>query len=244
MSNPKKKAKSQRTPKEYHEEFGKKDIVANYFEGVKLDIKFKNENQKTYYKLLDDFEISICSGIAGCGKTHIALFKALELLKDKSNNIERIYLSKPNVEVGEKLGFLPGTVEEKIYMYMLSFHDVLEDIIGEDLTKTLKFANVIQYLPVQFLRGRTLKNACVIVDECQNLTTNEIKTIITRIGMNTKYILLGDTDQSDKKFIHGEDNGLHDALTRFEKFNKMGKFVFGPNDSVRNPIINDLLKYY
>lgn len=240
MSNTK---KTKKQAKSYNDTFTRKDIVANYFEGVNLNIKFKTENQKAYYQILNDFEISICSGLAGCGKTHMAIFKALELLKDRNNPIERIYLSKPNVEVGEKLGYLPGTVEEKIYMYMLSFHDVLDDIIGDDLTKQLKFNNIIQYLPIQFLRGRTLNNACIIVDECQNLTSGEIKTIITRIGHNSKYMLLGDTDQTDKKFVH-EENGLNDALNRFADFDKFGKFKFQAGDSVRNPLINDLLKYY
>jgi len=243
MSNTKKKNTQKQSKSNYDEIFTKKNLISNYLEGTRLDIKFKNEHQKEYYKILDQYEISICSGIAGCGKTHIAMFKALELIKDANSPIEKIYLSKPNVEVGEKLGYLPGTVEEKIYMYMLSFHDVLDDIIGDDMVKQLKLHGVIQYLPIQFLRGRTLKNACVIIDECQNLTSNEIKTIITRIGHNSKYMLLGDTDQTDKKFTN-EDNGLNDALKRFADFDKMGKFKFGPEDSVRNPIINDLIKYY
>ena len=227
----------------YDEVFTKKNTITNIFTGHRIDVKFKTENQKNFYKLINEHIMTICSGIHGCGKTQIAVYAALEALRNPNNNIERIFLVKPNIEVGEKLGYLPGTVEEKIYMYMLSYYDVLEAMVDEELIQQLRHHKFIQELPTQFIRGRTLNNAFVIIDECQNMTVHEIKTLITRIGENSKYVLLGDTEQIDKKF-NGELNGLSDALKRFEPFDKFGTFNFVAGDSVRHPIINELLEYY
>lgn len=236
----KKKPKSRFSPSV---EPTKKDTITNIFSQIRFNTTFKTEAQKNFYKIIDDHKVTICSGLAGCGKTHIAVFKALEMLRDTNSTIEKIYLVKPNVEVGEKLGYLPGTVEEKIYMYMISFYDIFESLIGEENTQYLKEQGYIKDLPYQFLRGRTLNNAFVIIDECQNLSQHEIKTILTRIGSTSKYILLGDTGQMDKSFGK-EKNGLEDALERFKDFDKFGKFAFGADDSVRDPIVNELLKYY
>ena len=224
-------------------EITKKNTATALFSDIRLVTTFKTESQKNFYKTISDHRISFGSGLAGCGKTHIAVFKALEVLKDNNSAIDKIYLVKPNVEVGEKLGFLPGTVEEKIFMYMISFYDIFESLIGEGNTKLLKDGGFIKDLSYQFLRGRTLNNAFVIIDECQNFTVHELKTILTRIGSNSQYVLLGDTGQMDKNF--GKDkNALDDALIRFKDFDKMGKFVFDENDSVRDPLINELLKFY
>ena len=116
-------------------------------------------------------------------------------------------------------------------------------MIGEENTNYLKEQGLIKDLPYQFLRGRTLNNAFVIIDECQNLSIHEIKTILTRIGSTSKYVLLGDTGQMDKSFGK-EKNGLEDALERFKTFDKIGKFKFNDTDSVRDPIVNELLKFY
>ena len=102
-------------------EISKKESIASVFSDIRFATTFKTESQKEFNKVIADNKITICSGLAGCGKTHIAIHKALEAIKDTSSTIERIYLVKPNVEVGEKLGYLPGTIEEKIYMYMISF---------------------------------------------------------------------------------------------------------------------------
>ena len=238
-------SKSKKTKSRFEQEvqFSKKDNITEVFSNIRFGTTFKNEKQKAFYKMMDEYKITFCSGLAGCGKTHIALFKALEMLKDNKSTIERIYLVKPNVEVGEKLGYLPGDIEEKLYMYMLSFYDIIEQLIGEENTQYLKAQNYIKNLPYQFVRGRTLNNAFVIIDECQNLSQHEIKTILTRIGSTSKYVLLGDTGQMDKTF--GKDkSGLEDALERFKDFDKMGKFEFSEDDSVRDPIINEILKYY
>jgi phosphate starvation-inducible protein PhoH and related proteins len=238
------KSKKPKTRFNAEREFTKKDTIANVFADIRFSTTFKTESQKNFNKIIEDHRITICSGLAGCGKTHIAVFKALEMLRDNKSTIERIYLVKPNVEVGEKLGFLPGTVEEKIYMYMISFYDIFESMIGEANTQYLKDQGLIKDLPYQFLRGRTLNNAFVIIDECQNMSMHEIKTILTRIGSTSKYVLLGDTGQMDKKPSHGEKSGLDDALTRFKDFDKIGKFTFSDGDSVRDPLINELLKFY
>lgn len=221
----------------------KKSISNTIFTDIRLVTTFKTESQKTFYKTINEHRITFGSGLAGCGKTHIALFKALEALKDNNSPIDKIYLVKPNIEVGEKLGYLPGPVEEKIFMYMISFYDIFESLIGEGNTKLLREGGFIKDLSYQFLRGRTLNNAFVVIDECQNFTKHELKTILTRIGSNSQYVLLGDTGQMDKNFGK-ELNGLDDALIRFKDFDKIGKFVFDENDSVRDPLINELLKYY
>jgi len=237
------KSKKPKTRFSTEKEFNKKDTIQNAFSDIRFSTTYKTESQKTFSNIIDEHKISICSGLAGCGKTHIAIFKALEMLRDNKSTIEKIYLVKPNVEVGEKLGFLPGTVEEKIYMYMISFYDIFESMIGEDNTKYLKEMGLIKDLPYQFLRGRTLNNAFVIIDECQNLSMHEVKTILTRIGSTSKYVLLGDTGQMDKSFGK-EKSGLDDALSRFENFDKIGIFKFNDSDSIRDPLINELLKFY
>jgi phosphate starvation-inducible PhoH-like protein len=209
------------------------------------DIYFnpKTDNQKIFYELLDQKEIVICSGPAGVGKSLISVFKALELLKSSKNEFYKIIICTPAVEADEKLGFLPGTAEEKLDPYIFSTMYLFNKIIGESKTNQLREQGFIQILPLAYARGINVDNSILIAEEFQNATPRQVKTLITRIGHHSKFILSGDLEQSDR-YKNNRESGLYDALTRLEGIQKIGIFKFGDADVVRNPLITEVLERY
>ena len=178
------------------------------------DIQFKNPAQRRFYNTISKKDITFCIGPAGCGKTYLSVHRALRELGDKESKIDGIVIVKPLVEAaGEKIGYLPGDVEEKTAPFMMSFYYNMEQIIGKQRLQVLKESNVIQVIPLAFMRGITLTNKFVILDEAQNATPDQIKMFVTRIGENSKYIITGDLEQSD---IKKHSSGLEDAIKRFE----------------------------
>jgi phosphate starvation-inducible protein PhoH and related proteins len=237
-----KKSSSKPSRRTSDEVFTRKDLAINILAEEKgIKPKFKTENQKLFWNLIDEKEITICAGLPGSGKTYIALSKALALLKSPTSKIDRLVLVKPAVEAEEKMGFLPGDAEDKMAPYMFPTFYTLEKIISKDTIEKLRAANIIQILPVAFARGLTIDNSVVVGDEMQNVSSSWLKTLLTRIGEDSKYILLGDVEQSDK-YRRKEDTGLYDALERYSKLTKIGIFRFEKGDCVRNPIIEDILK--
>jgi phosphate starvation-inducible PhoH-like protein len=209
------------------------------------DIYFKpkTDNQKIFYELLDEKEIVICSGPAGVGKSLISVFKALELLKSPKNEFYKIVICTPAVEADEKLGFLPGTADEKLDPYIFSTMYLFNKIIGEGKTNQLREQGFIQILPLAYARGINIDNSILIAEEFQNATPRQVKTLITRIGHHSKFIVSGDLEQSDR-YKNKKESGLYDALTRLENINKIGIFKFGDADVVRNPLITEVLERY
>jgi len=164
------------------------------------EIQFKNPAQKRFYKTISTKDITFGIGPAGCGKTYLSVHKALRELGDKNSTIDGIVIVKPLVEAaGEKIGFLPGDVEEKTLPFMMSFYYNMEQIIGKQRLNILKESNTIQVIPMAYMRGITLANKFVILDEAQNATPEQIKMFVTRLGEGSQYIITGDLAQSDIK---------------------------------------------
>lgn len=209
------------------------------------DIYFKpkTDNQKIFYELLDEKEIVICSGPAGVGKSLISVFKALELLKSPKNEFYKIVVCTPAVEADEKLGFLPGSADEKLDPYIFSTMYLFNKIIGESRTNQLKEQGFIKILPLAYARGINIDNSILIAEEFQNATPRQVKTLITRIGHHSKFIISGDLEQSDR-YKNNKESGLYDALNRLSDINKIGIFKFEDKDVVRNPVITEILEKY
>jgi len=206
------------------------------------DIQFKNPAQRRFYKTISNKDITFGIGPAGCGKTYLSVHRALRELGDKDNYIDGIVIVKPLVEAaGEKIGYLPGDVEEKTAPFMMSFYYNMEQIIGKQRLQILKESNTIQVIPLAFMRGITLANKFVILDEAQNATPEQIKMFVTRIGENSKYIITGDLEQSD---ISKHKSGLEDAIKRFAGVHGVGLASFKEKDVVRHSLVKRLLKRY
>ncbi len=205
-------------------------------------LQYKNPAQKRFYKTISKKDITFCIGPAGCGKTYLSVHRALRELGDKDNRIDGIVIVKPLVEAaGEKIGFLPGDVEEKTLPWMMSFYYNMEQIIGKQRLKVLKESGVIEVMPLAFMRGITLANKFVILDEAQNATPEQIKMFVTRIGEDSKYIITGDLEQSD---IAKHKSGLEDAIKRFAGVHGVGLAMFKEKDVVRHSLVRRLLKRY
>jgi|TARA_R110000824_G_scaffold400085_1_gene606828 phosphate starvation-inducible PhoH-like protein len=210
---------------------------------IKWDIDFKNTNQKKFWDTIVSNTINFCIGPAGCGKTYIATYWALQHLVDKNSKYDGIIITKPMVEVdGEKIGYLPGNIDEKTDPFMQSVYYNMEQIIGKQRMEVLRAAGLIKVVPLAYMRGLTLQNKIVILDEAQNATIPQIKTFLTRIGMGSKYIVSGDLMQSDLKAKGA--NALEDSIRRFTGLYGVGFSQFGMKDVVRHPIVAELLSRY
>ena len=206
------------------------------------ELQYKNSAQKRFYKTISKKDITFGIGPAGCGKTYLSVHRALRELGDKTNHIDGIVIVKPLVEAaGEKIGYLPGDVEEKTAPFMMSFYYNMEQIIGKQRLQVLKDSNTIQVIPLAFMRGITLANKFVILDEAQNATPEQIKMFVTRIGEHSKYIITGDLEQSD---IQKHKSGLEDAIKRFAGVHGVGLASFKEKDVVRHSLVKRLLKRY
>ena len=206
------------------------------------ELQFKNPAQRRFYKTISTKDITFGIGPAGCGKTFLSVHRALRELGDKNNHIDGIVIVKPLVEAaGEKIGFLPGDVEEKTAPFMMSFYYNMEQIIGKQRLQILKDSNIIQVIPMAYMRGITLSDKFVILDEAQNATPEQIKMFVTRIGENSKYIITGDLEQSD---IKKHQSGLEDAIKRFAGVHGVGLAQFKEKDVVRHSLVRRLLKRY
>ena len=206
------------------------------------ELIYKNPAQRRFYKTISSKDITFGIGPAGCGKTYLSVHRALRELGDKESKIDGIVIVKPLVEAaGEKIGYLPGDVEEKTAPFMMSFYYNIEQIIGKQRLQVLKDSNTIQVIPLAFMRGITLSNKFVILDEAQNATPEQIKMFVTRIGENSKYIITGDLEQSD---IQKHKSGLDDAIKRFAGVHGVGLASFKEKDVVRHSLVRRLLKRY
>ena len=210
---------------------------------IKWNIEFKNKNQANFYDSINSNTITFCIGPAGCGKTYVATYWALQNLADKNSSYDGIVVTKPMVEVdGERIGYLPGDIDEKTEPFMQSVYYNMEQIIGKNRLDVLRKAGVIKVIPLAYMRGLTLQNKIVMLDEAQNSTQSQIKTFLTRIGMGSKYIVSGDLMQSDLK---GRNlNGLEDSIKRFTGLYGCGFTRFTMSDVVRHPIVAELLHRY
>jgi phosphate starvation-inducible PhoH-like protein len=209
----------------------------------KFRLKCKNEAQKEFVRIITDYEIVIAAGPAGTGKSYLSIGRAIELLQNVSNPYSKIIICKPAVEAEEKIGFIPGTEREKLEPHIASSLDILDKMIGQYSRMQLEEKGVLIIQPLGFIRGKTLDNSIIIIEEAQNLSPNQCKTILTRIGNNSKLIISGDIDQSDK-YKNLKETGLYDIITRHKNVPEIGFFEFSKADIVRNPIIGKILNNY
>ena len=214
-------------------------VLNDILKNKKIELKFKNQKQKLLADLIEQKEIIFSAGPAGCGKTYVACAEALKIFK-ADPKFKRIYIIKSVTTIeGEEIGYLKGTLEEKMEPFMFSFINNFEKVVGPILIKELRERGGIQVMPIAYLRGVNLDNAIIIIDEIQNLTKKHIKTILTRLGSDSKMILMGDMDQMDKT-IKGEP-GFTWSLRIFKENPRIGIHEFTIEDSVRNPLVTEML---
>ena len=205
--------------------------------------KFLTKNQEEYWRILGENQITLCFGPAGVGKSYIAMKRAVDLLYDDNNKYEKIIIVRPAVEAEEKLGSLPGGLEEKLDPYIYPSYYLLNKIIGKESRERLKEEGYIEVAALAYMRGWNVDNTILVFEEAQNATPAQIKLLLTRIGFNSKFFLSGDLEQSDK-FKDKTKSGLYDAKKRLEGVKGIGVFEFGSQDIVRNPIIGEILNRY
>jgi phosphate starvation-inducible PhoH-like protein len=200
----------------------------------------RNVAQKLYLQAMQDFDITIAIGPAGTGKTFLAVAAAAAALQDKQ--IKRIVLCRPAVEAGERLGFLPGDIAEKVNPYLRPLYDSLYDIIGYDKVDKLMEKNIIEIAPLAFMRGRTLNDSFIILDEAQNTTPEQMKMFLTRLGFSSKAVVTGDVTQVD--LPEGKKSGLREARNILTGVEGIKFFEFGDKDVVRHPLVAKIVVAY
>jgi len=221
----------------------KKELITQIIK-KKTKEKFLSENQKNYYELLKNNEITICSGPAGTGKSYISLKTAIDLISDPTTPYEKIMIVRPAVESSSSpLGSLPGDLREKMGPHIYPSLYLLHKIIGKEITGKLEELDIIEIMSLSYLRGYNADNMILIFEESQNSTQSEMKMLLTRIGFNSKFFISGDIEQSDK-FKNKESSGLYDVIHRLSNIDGIGIFEFDENDVVRNPIIKKILQRY
>ena len=200
----------------------------------------RTENQQRLVKAFEENDLVFATGPAGTGKTFVAIALAVKALKNKE--IRKIILSRPAVEAGEKLGFLPGEMKDKLDPYLQPLYDALQDMVPGAKLKEYMENNVIQIAPLAFMRGRTLNDAVIILDEAQNTTTHQIKMFLTRLGMNAKMIITGDVTQID--LPPTATSGLVQAMQILKGVKGIGKVEFEKKDIVRRKLVQRIVEAY
>jgi len=215
-----------------------KDIVCFTFKGK--PIKAKTLGQKDYVDAIKKHDITFGVGPAGTGKTYIAVAMAVNALKNKE--VEKIILARPAVEAGERLGFLPGDLQEKVDPYLRPLYDALYDVLGREAALRLKEKETIEVVPLAYMRGRTLDNAFIILDEAQNATKEQMKMFLTRMGFGSKVIVTGDMTQVD--LPKGTRSGLIDALKVLDGVDGIAFCRLTDTDVVRHPLVRRIVNAY
>jgi phosphate starvation-inducible PhoH-like protein len=222
--------------------FSKKDLINSVIK-KKQKNKFLTTHQEDFYTILKNNQITICSGPAGVGKSFIAMKAAVDLLMDPTNAYEKIIIVRPAVEAEEKLGSLPGNLEEKLDPYIFPSYYLLNKIIGKDAREKLKELEVIEVFALAYMRGMNIDNSILIFEEAQNSSPNQMKLLLTRIGFNSKFFISGDIEQTDR-YKDKKQSGLYDAIQRFKGIDDIGVYDFRNAKNVRNPLIGKILDEY
>ena len=199
-------------------------------------IRPHSDNQRALMKMIDDYNLVLALGPAGTGKTYIAIAKAVEALE--SGSVGRIILSRPAVEAGESLGFLPGSLEDKLAPYLRPLYDALNDRLGAKRLRQMLGDGTIEIAPVAYMRGRTLNNSFIVIDEAQNCTYGQIKMMLTRLGWHSTIVLTGDPDQTD---LSPGLSGLAKIAVKLEKLNDIAVVRLRDSDIVRHPLVASML---
>jgi phosphate starvation-inducible protein PhoH and related proteins len=199
-------------------------------------VRPQSDNQRALMAAIESHHLTLALGPAGTGKTYLAITAAVEALE--AGRVGRIVLTRPAVEAGESLGFLPGDLHEKLAPYLRPLYDALNERIGGKRVKSLMAEGVIEVAPIAYMRGRTLNNAFVVIDEAQNCTYGQIKMLLTRLGWNSTMVLTGDPDQSD--LLNGL-SGLDDIGERLERVPDIAVVRLTDRDIVRHPLVAQML---
>ena len=219
------------------EKFEAKEIIKTYRGRI---ISPKTLQQQKYIEEIEKNDITFGVGPAGTGKTYLAVAMAVKYLKE--GKVARIILTRPAVEAGEKLGFLPGTLEEKISPYLRPLYDALFEMLDPDKVQALLDRNIIEIAPLAFMRGRTLNDAFIILDEAQNTTREQMKMFLTRLGFGSKVVVTGDISQIDlpKK----EESGLIEAIKILKNIKGIAIIQFSRKDVVRHKLVQEIIRAY
>ena len=214
--------------------------VLNSIDTWKKTIYPKSDGQNKYIQAVNDYDVIFGLGPAGTGKSYLAVAKAVQSLK--KGLIDKIILSRPAVEAGENLGFLPGDMKDKVDPYLRPIYDALNDMLSfSEVIKKIE-SGFIEIAPLAFMRGRTLSNAFIILDESQNTTAVQMKMFLTRLGENSKMVINGDLSQVD--LPSGTKSGLRESINILKNVKEIGFLEFSDNDVVRNSLVSKIVKYY
>ena len=217
--------------------FAPKDVAIRVKGGT---VRGRGANQTAYLKAIAAHDISFGIGPAGTGKTYLAVASAVEALSDSS--VQRILLVRPAVEAGEKLGFLPGDLSQKVDPYLRPLYDALYEMLGAEKVAKLMERSVIEVAPLAYMRGRTLNDAFVILDEAQNTTVEQMKMFLTRIGFGTTAVITGDLSQID--LPKHQKSGLRDAVDVLKGVDGISFSLFEAKDVVRHPLVAKIVRAY
>jgi len=221
-------------------EINPQDQMDLFFQTKKRKISPRTQNQKDYFQLLNSKDIVFAYGPAGTGKTFLAVAKAVASLQQ--GLVKKIILSRPAVEAGEKLGFLPGDLKEKVDPFLRPIYDALYEMMPYDQVEKKLANNIIEIAPIAFMRGRTLEDCFIILDEAQNTTKIQMKMFLTRLGKNSKMVVVGDNTQID--LISKNDSGLIDASKKLKNIQDIGFIELDQRDVVRHEVVRKIINAY
>lgn len=220
-----------------------KDSQLSMTHHVKLNRKSigaRNDKQAAFLDAIDKHDVTFAVGPAGTGKTYLAVSKAIEYFE--KGEVQRLIFVRPAVEAGEKLGFLPGDLVEKVLPYLRPIYDALYEMVGFKETQKLIQSDIIEVLPLAFMRGRTLNESFIILDEAQNTTTMQMKMFLTRMGFGSKTVITGDMTQVD--LPRGTDSGLEHAVRLFQSIPEISIHTFTSREVVRHPLVSKIVDCY
>jgi phosphate starvation-inducible PhoH-like protein len=215
-------------------------VDSPFGESLKSVVSARNIKQRLYVQTIDRHDLVFAIGPAGTGKTYLAVAMAAAALLEKK--VKRIVLARPAVEAGERLGFLPGDMVEKVNPYLRPLYDALYDILGYEKTAKLLERGIIEVAPIAFMRGRTLNDAFIILDEAQNTTSEQMRMFLTRIGFGSKAVVTGDVTQVD--LPQGKTSGLREAQQLLSKIEGIRFVLFDERDVVRHPLVQSIITAY
>ena len=221
-------------------EINPQDQMDLFFQTKKRKILPRTQNQKDYFQLLNSKDIVFAYGPAGTGKTFLAVAKAVASLQQ--GLVKKIILSRPAVEAGEKLGFLPGDLKEKVDPFLRPIYDALYEMMPYDQVEKKLANNIIEIAPIAFMRGRTLEDCFIILDEAQNTTKIQMKMFLTRLGKNSKMVVVGDNTQID--LISKNDSGLIDASKKLKNIHDIGFIELDQRDVIRHEVVRKIINAY
>ncbi len=221
-------------------EIDSEDQMSLFFQTKKRKILPRSKNQKKYFELLNSKDIVFAYGPAGTGKTFLAVAKAVASLQQ--GLVKKIILSRPAVEAGEKLGFLPGDLKEKVDPFLRPIYDALYEMMPFDQVEKKITNNTIEIAPIAFMRGRTLEDCFIILDEAQNTTKIQMKMFLTRLGKNSKMVVVGDNTQID--LISKNDSGLIDASKKLKNIDDIGFIELDQRDVIRHEVVRKIINAY